>query len=417
MKVLVYTAPARGHLFPTVPVLLELQARGHTVVIRTLAAEVAGLRALGFTAHPVDPAIDALELADFKEHNPLASLKAGIANFVARGEVQLPEVQRAIEEEQPDILIVDVLCWGAAAVAEASGLPWAAIQHSPTPLPAPEVPPFGPGLRPMRGPLGRLRNRMVRPLTLGMLERAALPGTNALRAKAGATPLRDVVDMFTRPPLTLYVTSRALEYPRAQWPDSFVFTGPLGWDPAREAPPWLDGLTRPVALVTTSSEFQDDGALVRAALVGLAHEDLDVVATMPAGPERFDVPGNAHLAEFVPHSLLLPKAAVAVTHGGFGGTQKALAAGVPVVVVPFGRDQAEVGRRAEASGAGVMLSRRRLTPDRLRAAVRQAIALKPAAATLAARMAAEGGAPLAADRLEALLARSAPAGGEEGRAV
>jgi len=229
MRVLLYTAPARGHLFPTVPVLLELQRRGHEVVIRTIAAEVAGLRVLGFKADPVDPAIDAVALADFKEHNPLASLKAGVANFIARGELQLPEVQRAIKEAQPDLLLVDVLCWGAAAVAEASGLPWASIQHSPTPLPAPEVPPFGPGLKPMAGPLGRLRNRLLKPLTLGMLERVALPATNALRAKAGATPLRHASDMFTRPPLTLYLTSKALEYPRNQWPQSFLFTGPLSW--------------------------------------------------------------------------------------------------------------------------------------------------------------------------------------------
>ncbi len=410
MKVLVYTAPSRGHLFPTVPVLLELQRRGHEVVIRTIATEVAGLRALGFTADPVDPAIDAVELEDFKERNPLASLKAGVANFIARGALQLPEVQGAIEEEAPDLLLVDVLCWGAAAVAEASGLPWASIQHSPTPLPAPEVPPFGPGLRPMGGPLGRLRNRLLTPLTLGMLERVALPGANTLRAKAGATPLRDAVDMYTRPPLTLYLTSRALEYPRTTWPESFVFTGPLSWEPATPAPTWLDELTRPVALITTSSEFQDDGVLVRSALSGLCGEDLDVVATMPAGLEECDVPGNAHLEEFVPHSLLLPRAVVAVTHGGFGATQKALAAGVPVVVVPFGRDQSEVARRAEASGAGVMLSPKRLTPDRLRAAVRRAITLKPGALEMADRMAREGGAPLAADRLEALRALSVPAG-------
>ena len=409
MKVFVYTAPSRGHLFPTVPVLLELRRRGHEVVIRTIATEVDALRALGFTADPVDPAIAAVELVDFKEHNPLASLKAGVANFIARGALQLPEVQRAIEEEDPDLLLVDVLCWGAAAVAEASGLPWASVQHSPTPLPAPEVPPFGPGLRPMGGPLGRLRNRLLTPLTLGMLERVALPGANRLRARAGATPLRDAVDMYTRPPLTIYLTSRALEYPRTSWPESFLFTGPLSWEPAAPTPAWLDELTRPVALITTSSEFQDDGVLVRSALAGLAGEDLDVVATMPAGLEECDVPGNAHLAEFVPHSLLLPRAVVAVTHGGFGATQKALAAGVPVVVVPFGRDQSEVARRAEASGAGVMLSPKRLTPERLRAAVRQAITLKPVASVLADRMAREGGAPLAANRLEALCARSAAA--------
>jgi UDP:flavonoid glycosyltransferase YjiC (YdhE family) len=87
-----------------------------------------------------------------------------------------------------------------------------------------------------------------------------------------------------------------------------------------------------------------------------------------------------------------------------GATQKVLAAGVPVVVIPWGRDQLEVGRRAEATGAGVLLTKRRLSPENLRDAVRRARELQPAAKVLAAKMAAEGGAPKAVDRLEALIA-------------
>lgn len=407
MKVLAYTAPARGHLFPTVPILLELQRRGHEVAVCTIEAEVETLRSLGFKASAVDPAIAAIDLDDYKEGNPLASLHAGVRSFIARGELQLPELQRLIAEEQPDALLVDFLCWGATAVAEASGLPWASIQHSPTPLPDPDVPPFGPGLRPMRGPLGRLRNRLVNKVTLGALERAAIPGTNALRARAGARPMTGALDMFTSPPLTFYLTSTALEYPRRAWPESFCFTGPLNWDPPAPEPDWLSGVQGPLALVTTSSEFQDDGVLVRTVLASLAGTDLTVVATMPTGVEPYDVPANARLEQWVPHSHVLTRADVAITHGGFGATQKALAAGVPVVVVPFGRDQAEVGRRAEVAGAGVLLPPKRLTEERLRDAVVRARTLKPGAEALAAKMAAEGGAPLAVDRLEALSRSSA----------
>jgi UDP:flavonoid glycosyltransferase YjiC (YdhE family) len=88
-----------------------------------------------------------------------------------------------------------------------------------------------------------------------------------------------------------------------------------------------------------------------------------------------------------------------------GATQKMLAAGVPVVVIPWGRDQAEVGRRAQATGAGVLLPRRRLSPENLREAVRRTRELRPAAEALGARMTAEGGAPLAVDRLESLVGR------------
>ncbi|MEV1131294.1 nucleotide disphospho-sugar-binding domain-containing protein [Agromyces sp. NPDC049794] len=159
--------------------------------------------------------------------------------------------------------------------------------------------------------------------------------------------------------------------------------------------------------MTTSSEFQDDGALVQTALAGLAGEDADVVATMPAGAGSFPVPANARVESFLPHSHLLPHAEVVVTHGGMGATQKALAVGVPVVVVPWGRDQAEVGRRAEAAGVGVFLARKKLTPDAVRSAVRAARALKPAAMAFSDRMRREGGAQLAADRIEQLVGADA----------
>jgi MGT family glycosyltransferase len=402
MKALVYTAPARGHLYPTVPLLLELQQRGHDVVIYTLGAEVDGLRRLGMDARPADPALDGLPFRDYTGRNALDSLKLGTRTMVERGRLDGPQLRAAIEQERPDVIVVDVLSWGAWAVAETSGLPWATIQHTLTPLPSPEVPPFGPGLKPRRGPLGRLRNRILAPLTLGAIERSVLGPGNELRASFGAPPFGSAEAMFTAPPLTLYLTSKSFEYPRTDWPASYCFTGPLNWDPPSAAPAWIDQLNRPVALVTASSLFQDDGRLIATALAALADEDLDVVATMPAGLEAQDIPANAHLEEFVPHSLLLPRSVVAITHGGLGATQKAMTHGVPVVVVPFGRDQSEVGRRVQAAGVGILLPRKKLTRRRLQKAVRDAMALQPAAREFAEKMKTEPGPAAAVQRLEEL---------------
>ena len=109
------------------------------------------------------------------------------------------------------------------------------------------------------------------------------------------------------------------------------------------------------------------------------------------------------------HGPLLARAACVVCHGGMGATQKALAAGVPVCVVPFGRDQPEVARRVELAGAGTRLPSSRLRPDRLRAAVRKAMACKAGAERIAAAFSATGPGT-AADALDELL----PAG-EQGR--
>jgi acyl-CoA synthetase (AMP-forming)/AMP-acid ligase II len=74
-------------------------------------------------------------------------------------------------------------------------------------------------------------------------------------------------------------------------------------------------------------------------------------------PKGVELPHDAHIERFVPHGPILRRAAAVVCHGGMGVTQKALAAGVPVCVVPFGRDQLEVARHVEVAGAGTRSNR------------------------------------------------------------
>jgi MGT family glycosyltransferase len=277
------------------------------------------------------------------------------------------------------------------------------------PLPSPEVPPFGPGLPPARGAAGRLRDRVLRPLIVRSLEGPMLPPLNEVRAGLGLDPLSAAGELFTRPPALLYLTAEPFEYPRTDWPANIHLIGPGTWDPPTDPPAWLAEVDRPIVLVTTSSEFQDDGRLVATALEALADEPVHVVATLPsADPAGFAERPNAHVLPFVPHGPLLARAACAITHGGMGATQKALAAGVPVCAVPFGRDQMEVARRVAVAGAGTRLTARRLRPDRLRASVRAAMEMGEGARRVADAFAAAGGAPAGADTLEGLIGAGHP---------
>jgi len=403
MKVLAYTSPARGHLFPLVPILDELALRGHSIAIRTLASEVPLMQQRGFTAAAIAPRIEAMELDDYLARTPQASIKRAVAVFAARAEHEVEDLRAAIEAERPDAILVDAMTWGATAAAEAWGGPWAQWFPYPMPLPSPDVPPFGPGFRPAAGPLGRLRDRALRPLILGSVSRAFLPALNGARERAGVRPLETYGEMFTTPPLLLYLTSEPFEYPRSDWPQSVRMVGPCCWDPPADPPAWLAEVERPLVLVSTSSEFQNDGRLVATALEALAEEDVQVVATLPAAElSRASVPANARVEPFMPHTAILERAACAITHGGAGVTQKALAAGVPVCVVPFGRDQLEVARRVEVAGAGTRLPVSRLRPDRLRAKVREAMTMGDGARRVAEGFAAAGGPTAAADAFEAL---------------
>ena len=73
-RYLAYTSPARGHLYPLVPTLLELRDRGHEIHVRTLASEVATLRTLGLHAEPIAPEIELAPLADFEAATPQEGL-------------------------------------------------------------------------------------------------------------------------------------------------------------------------------------------------------------------------------------------------------------------------------------------------------------------------------------------------------
>ena len=199
-------------------------------------------------------------------------------------------------------------------------------------------------------------------------------------------------------------TAEPYEYPRSDWPASVRLVGPGTWEPPGEPPDWLAAETRPIVLVTASTAYQRDEKLITVALEAFAGEDVALVVTTAAhDPASFTAPANARVERFLPHNPIIARAECVVTHGGQGNTQKALAAGVPLCVVPFFRDQFDVARRVEAADAGVRLHHKRLTAKRLRAAVREAIGKRAGAERVARGFAAAGGSAAAADAIEEML--------------
>jgi MGT family glycosyltransferase len=380
-RYLVYTSPARGHLYPIVATLLELHDRGHEVHVRTLASEVEALRQLGLHAGPIDAAIEELELADWRASNPQEGLAGVFETLIERSVHEVSDLEGAISDLNPDVLLVDITTTGAAAVAEAGQIPWAQwipfFQHD-----------------------ARIPDATLVPFTFAPPGMEAL---NAPRRQVGLPEITDPADAW-RAPLYLYLTAPPFESEDVDLPPSVRMVGPGLWEPPAPAPEWLDEIDKPLVLVTASSEFQRDDALVKMALEALGAEDVQVVATTAGhDPGGFDVPGNARIDRWLPHGPLVRKAACVVCHGGMGITQRALAAGVPVCVVPFGRDQFEVAGRLTASGGGTAVMPDQLSPATLAAAVREAIAMRPGAERIAAGFARAGGAQAAAANLESLL--------------
>ena len=81
----------------------------------------------------------------------------------------------------------------------------------PLPVRSRDVPPFGPGLPPARGPLGRRRDQLLRPIVFGTLERKMVPPVNRVRARLRLAPGGGAGDIFGRAPLLLYLTAEPFE--------------------------------------------------------------------------------------------------------------------------------------------------------------------------------------------------------------
>jgi MGT family glycosyltransferase len=400
--ILAYTSPALGHLLPISALLSELSGRGHTIHLHTLSTGAEIGQRLGFATDTIDPRIEAIQLDDWKATNSRASLKLSVAVFGRRAVYEVTDLTNAVAQVHPDGLLVDVNCWGALSAAEAGDIPWTSFSPYTPPLRSPGVPPFGLGLRPLPGVLSRIRDAAVRTVLTMSVERVMLPPVNRIRADLNLRPADSIDEFLRRAPLMLVASGKPFQYSQTDWGDAVQMIGPCVLDPAPDAiPDWLDSIDRPIVLVTTSSEKQADTKLILTAMAALAEEPVHVVATVPAGePNEYATSPGATVCRFIPHGVVLNRAVCAVTHGGMGATQKALAHGVPVCVVPFGRDQFEVARRVEVARCGTRLPAKKLSPSRLRAKVRDAMTMTDGARRVAAGFLATGGVAHGADLFE-----------------
>lgn len=410
--ILAYGSPALGHVYPLAALLAELVGRGHQVHLRTLAAEVSTMSRIGVHAQAVDARIEAINGRDWLAGNALGVLRTTTDVLCRRAALEVDDLRHAIDGVAPDAIIVDANCWGAISAAQASGIDWLVFSPFTPYLRSSTAPPFGPGLRPLPGPLGRLRDAAMRPFVRQLFDHRIVPPVNRIRADLGVCAVESVDELMRQAPLLLAVGGEPFEYPHPDWGDAVHFLGACDFEPTPVVvPEWLSDIDKPLVLVSTSSIPQADAKLAQAALRALADQPVHVVATFPAGiPSGLPPVANASVTRFLSHSVVLERAVCAVTHAGMGATVKALSRGVPVCAVPFARDQAEVARRVQVARCGTRLPARRLTTARLAGAVRTAMTMTEGARRVAAGFAATGGVARGADLIEQRLLGTGAAG-------
>ncbi|MEA2283180.1 MAG: hypothetical protein QOK21_3787 [Solirubrobacteraceae bacterium] len=372
---------AGGNVPPELAVARGLAERGHEITVLgdpTIAEEAAAIGARFETWQDAPRRESRLReddlIRDYLLRTP--AQQVGLMREILFGWAPgfATDTARALRSQRYDALVSCFFVVGSQIAAEAHGLPYAVLVPNLWGEPRTGLPPFGPGLQPARGPLGRGRDAVMTRFAERLWNKA-LPALNALRHAHGLAPVSGPFEQFHRANRLLVLSSKAFDFPAHSMPANLRYVGPILDDPTWVQPWAAPPGDEPLVLVALSTTFQDHERTLQRivdALGGLSARG--VVTTGPAiDPQSVRAPGNVEVVQSAPHAAVLGEAAVVVTHAGHGTVMKALAAGVPMVCLPMGRDQNDNAARVVAHGAGLRV-RRNATPATIARAARRLIA-------------------------------------------
>ncbi len=359
-----------GNTPPMLAIVRRLVDRGHEVrVLSDLCNQTevdsAGASFASWTRAPerLDKSADSDPIKDWEVSSPLVLMRRLRDRlFVGPAPAYAHDLLDELERFPAHAVVTNEMLFGVMAAAESAGVPCVGLSANIYFYPLPGVPPFGPGLQPARGLPGRLRDALVRNFSRHIFGRGTA-SFNATRRALGLPPLAHLFEQTTRLTRHLVLTSAAFDFPATSLPENVVYTGPELDDPVWAEPwnsPWSAGDQRPLVVVGFSTTFQNQGQLLGRIIYALRPLNTRAVVTVGPALDKAHLPAapNVFVCRSAPHNQLLPEAAVVVTHAGHGTVIRSLAAGVPLLCIPMGRDQNDNAARVVARGAGLRLSPR-----------------------------------------------------------
>jgi len=414
LSVLFVQTDCGGGVPPAIAVALRLRQQGNAVRFLAARSLESQLRREGFAYEAFRKAPDfgsaraeTDQLRDWEAHTPIGAVHALFNVMVGPAAAHADDVVANLNATPTDAVVCDFMLLGAFIGAEACRIPSVGLVHTVAVLPLGGLPPIPCGLRPAHGFAGRWRDGLLRRARDRVLRRW-LRVLNEARARYQLAPLPTVYEQWFRAQRLLILSSPYFDFPAGNLPESVRYVGPSFWE--APADPQLDlpePSKAPLVLASLSTTYQAEGDYLRVLIAALASLPVEAVLTTGEGYDAADfapLPDNVLLCPYAPHGPLLDRAALMITHAGHGSVMAALAHGVPLLCVPFARDQRDIALRAVAIGAALRLRPGGLTTRKLSRGIREVLErpdYREAARRMKANLATEDGAGDAADEITA----------------
>lgn len=405
-----------GDVYPFLGVALALRDRGHEPVLALPPAYRDVVTREGLAFRPIRPDVDVHDRAFAAR-----IMDPARGADVTFGQVLIPSLAETVSDlreavRDAHLLVTHPASLAGPIVAAEMEIRWASTVLAPMSFFSeadPVVPPPAPWIHALTS-RSRTLARLFHWQTERITRRWAQPVQRFREARGLDPGGNPILDGQHAPGLVLALFSRVLATRRADRPDQVVVTGPVLYDgpgPAvlePEVRAFVEAGPAPLVFTLGTSAVGAAGSFYEVS-AGVARR-LGRRAVLLVGPHGRNRPTvsdpDVLVVDRAPHSALFPHAAAIVHQGGAGTLHQALAAGRPMLVVPWAHDQPDNAERVRRLGVARVVRPGRYSPRRVARALRLLLDdPEPGAraAELAEVVRSEPGARGAADTLETLL--------------
>jgi UDP:flavonoid glycosyltransferase YjiC (YdhE family) len=325
MKMLLATWDCAGGFTPELTLIGGLAARGHDVHVAAHQSVRTRVERAGATFEHLP------NIVDYDSRVPIAPEQERdlIYEGLLFSEAFAHDFSAVARRLQPDVELIDLFLLTSAVAARASGIPIAFLTTT-----------IFKFMEWLGGPYSQHFARL-----------------QAFATGLGYELPKTFMDLLGVSPV-IASTFRPFELPTT-FPPGYFSAGPLrdsasmgGASAFRRRSP-----EKPLVLVSLSTSYMNQAATLKTLCQAVGMLDVEAVITTSDAidPQSFEAAANTHVLRYLPHDVILPITRLVVTHAGHGTVMSAVSAGVPMLLLPMGRDQRMVAARAAELGFGAVV--------------------------------------------------------------
>ncbi|NDJ21332.1 glycosyltransferase [Nostoc sp. B(2019)] len=362
-----------GDLYPAMIIALELQNRGHHVVIATTEGYRSKVEEIGISFHALRPKIPPSMGAEWTSLllDPFIHDQGLMDLFCSTQKQTYDDLIKAVQGAD---LLVSINCTVVVAplVAQKTKIRWISCIADPFYIAEDYL-----GITPFAWVNLAFIELMTFFVSFVASVQLIHKHISQLRAELGLLPVKRHTffsDLFS-PELVLALYSPVIAKRRSNYPANTQITG-FTFDrqlPDQQLSPtlleFLDSGSPPIVFTLGSSavyavdaeKFYTQSVIAAQKLGYRAVLLVNNTQNLPSKP----LPKGIIAVNYAPHSEIFPRAALIVHQSGMGTTAQALLAGIPMLLVPYEYEQPDTAARLVRLGVGRILKPQQYHADRV----------------------------------------------------